>query len=464
MSSKLVIEAVGVGKAYHLYRRPEDRLKQMLFGWRRRYFEEFWALRDISLSISQGSTVGIIGRNGSGKSTLLQIVCGTLAPSVGAMRVEGRVAALIELGAGFNPEFSGRENVFLAATVLGLSPAKVEERYADIVEFAGIGDFIDQPVKIYSSGMYARLAFAVASHVDADVLIVDEILSVGDAAFNQKCMRRIAEFKKRGGTLLFVSHDLGAVTNLCEQVVWLEQGSIREIGDPRTVCHNYHAAISNEVSRTASFSYGGTPAASARPAQRPESSRRAHVGPTSPQQVEVFDFNPDAPWFGERGVTISGVRLLSARGSSAAVLSGGEEVVLEVDCQFHREVTQGILGFYVKDRLGQHLFGDNTFETHREWVGEAGQLCTVSFHFTMPFLPTGDYAVLVAMSEGTQQSHRHHHWIDDALFFRVHTSHVQRGLMGIPMHDIRLSTTRVGSSSGSVGLVPELPPKSESAA
>ncbi len=468
MSSSLVIDARGVAKSYHLYRRPEDRLKQMLFGWRRRFFEEFWALRDVSLEVSRGETVGIIGRNGSGKSTFLQIVCGTIEPTAGQIAVRGRVAALIELGAGFNPEFTGRENVFLAATVLGLSPAQVEERYAEIVEFAGIGDFIDQPVKVYSSGMYARLAFSVAAHVDADILIVDEILSVGDAAFNQKCMRRIAEFKKGGGTLLFVSHDLGAVTNLCERVVWLENGRIRELGDPKSICHNYHAAISNEVNRTASFSYGGSrraSEASAPPAVRVATPRQVVL---PEQQVEVFAFNPDAPWFGERGASITEVRLRSAEGESVTVLSGGEDVVLEIDAVAHRDLRQGIVGFYVKDRLGQYLFGDNTFQSHRHWAAAAGQPFRAAFRFTMPYLPTGDYAVLAAIAEGDQQSHLHHHWIDEALFFRVHTSHVQRGLMGIPMHDIQLDV-RVAPTETAIShapidqLVSSGPPRSESA-
>ena len=440
MSSDLLIEAAGVGKAYHLYRRPEDRLKQMLFGWRRRYYEEFWALREVSLGVASGHTVGIIGRNGSGKSTFLQLVCGTLTPTVGTMCVRGRVAALIELGAGFNPEFTGRENVFLAATVLGLTPAQVEERYPSIVDFAGIGDFIDQPVKTYSSGMYARLAFSVASHVDADVLIVDEILSVGDAAFNQKCMRRIADFRKGGGTLLFVSHDMAAVTNLCDTVVWLEQGSVREIGDPKTVCHNYHAAVSSEINPTATFSYGGTrrpPSDSTRASRDIRADRLREVA-TAPQGVEVFTFDPGAPWFGERGATITEVRLRAAHGENLAVLHGGEEVVLQIDCCAQRDIRQGIVGFYVKDRLGQQLFGDNTFLTHRHWSVSAGQVFRASFQFSMPYLPTGDYAVLAAIAEGDQENHVHHHWIDEALLFRVHTSHVQRGLIGIPMHDIRL--------------------------
>src|SRR5262245_6270990 len=228
MSSELVIGAHGVGKAYNIYRRPEDRLKQMFFR-RRRYYEEYWALRDVSLDVRRGETLGIVGRNGSGKSTFLQIACGTLEPTSGHIETRGRIAALLELGAGFNPEFTGRENVYLSASILGLTPAQVYERYPAIVDFAGIGDFLEQPIKTYSSGMQARLAFAVAAHVDADILIVDEVLAVGDAAFAQKCMRFIRRFKDRG-TLLFVSHDVSAVVGLCDRAVWLDGGMVRDVG------------------------------------------------------------------------------------------------------------------------------------------------------------------------------------------------------------------------------------------
>lgn len=207
MSSEIAIKAQGLGKSYLIYAKPQDRLKQMILRWRK-YYQEYWAVQNVDLTIRRGEAVGIIGRNGSGKSTLLQMIAGTLQPNSGGLSVEGRVAPLLELGAGFNPEFTGRENVRLAAAILGLTASEIHERQDAIIDFAGIGDFVDQPVKTYSSGMFARLAFAVAAHVDADILIIDEILAVGDAAFTQKCMRFIRQFKEKG-TLLFVSHDAG---------------------------------------------------------------------------------------------------------------------------------------------------------------------------------------------------------------------------------------------------------------
>ena len=249
MSSEITIACQGVGKAYAIYKKPEDRLKQMIWSLiskgKKQYYDIYWALKDVNLEVRRGESIGIIGRNGSGKSTFLQTVCGTLTPTTGSVQIHGRIAALLELGAGFNPEFTGRENVFLAAAILGLTDDQTRERYDAIAQFAGIGDFIDQPVKLYSSGMYARLAFAVAAHVDADILIIDEILSVGDASFTQKCMRFIRQFKEQG-TLLFVSHDASSVINLCDRALWLDKGEVRELGPAKNVSHNYLASIMGE--------------------------------------------------------------------------------------------------------------------------------------------------------------------------------------------------------------------------
>ncbi len=440
MSSEAAIVAQGASKCYRIFKRPEDRLKQYLSFGRRRYYEEYWALRDVSFTVRRGEAVAIIGRNGAGKSTLLQILSGTLQPSSGTVEVHGRVAALLELGAGFNPEFTGRENVHLAATILGLTPEQVTERYQSIADFAGIGDFIDQPVKFYSSGMYARLAFAVAAHVDADVLIVDEILAVGDAAFTQKCMRFIHEFRKRG-TLLLVSHDPGSVTSLCERAIWLDRGEVREEGPAREVSHSYLAALYGEREDAGAFHIGGSRRAPVAEGARVDDPRRELLAAsTHRNDMEIFAFDPDSPWFGKRGGTIEAVRLLSPDGRPLVVLTGGEEVVLAVTATAHEPLDRPIVGFYVKDRRGQTLFGDNTYLAYRQAPAPVapGRSVTARFHFQMPFLPSGDFAVVVALAEGTQANHVQHHWIDDALFFRVQSSHVAKGLVGIPMIDIRL--------------------------
>ena len=247
-SNQLAIRIQRLGKRYEIYENPGDRLKQFLLPRLSRligrtappYFRDFWALQDVSFDVKKGECFGILGRNGAGKSTLLQLLCGTLTPTSGTVELHGRVAALLELGAGFNPEFTGTENVFLNASVLGLSPEEINARFDRIAAFADIGDFINQPVKTYSSGMFVRLAFAIAIHVEPDILIVDEALSVGDLAFQNKCILKIRELRDRGTTLLFVTHDLSTLQLICDRVAWLRQGQLVTIGEPIAVCQDYY--------------------------------------------------------------------------------------------------------------------------------------------------------------------------------------------------------------------------------
>jgi lipopolysaccharide transport system ATP-binding protein len=242
-SSELAIEARGLSKCYALFDRPSDRLWQMLSRGRRKFYRDFWALRDVDLSVGRGEVMGIVGRNGAGKSTLLQLICRTLTPTSGTLAVRGRVSALLELGAGFNPDFSGRENVILAASILGLTAAEIEARYEEIVEFSGIRDFIEQPVKTYSSGMYVRLAFSVATSVDPNILIIDEALSVGDGEFARKSFDRIMALKERGATILFCSHSLYLVETLCSRVLWLDHGRTAMLDEAARVVSAYDASI-----------------------------------------------------------------------------------------------------------------------------------------------------------------------------------------------------------------------------
>lgn len=248
-SSELAIKANDLSKCYHIYQAPRDRLKQFLSSKlaaifrtnSAQHYKEFWALKHATFEIRKGESFGILGRNGAGKSTLLQILCGTLSPTSGSVEIHGRIAALLELGAGFNPEFSGRDNVYLNASVLGLSDVEIADKFDSICAFADIGDFIDQPVKTYSSGMFVRLAFAIAIHVEPDVLIVDEALSVGDIAFQNKCILKIKELRDRGTTLLFVTHDLSTLQLICDRVAWVSNGQIIKIGAPVAVCQEYYA-------------------------------------------------------------------------------------------------------------------------------------------------------------------------------------------------------------------------------
>lgn len=257
MSSDIAIKVDNLSKCYQIYDNPRDRLKQMLMRGRRKYYREFWALRGLSFEVKKGEAVGVIGRNGSGKSTLLQLICGTLSPTSGSVQTEGRIAALLELGSGFNPEFTGRENVYMNSAVLGLNLAEIDACYDKIVAFADIGDFIEQPVKTYSSGMFVRLAFAVAVHVQPDILVVDEALSVGDIAFRNKCMEAIQKLMACGVTVLFVTHDLGTLQLLCSRVFWLAHGELLASGDPVRISQDYYISTlpttTGEISRQNNF-------------------------------------------------------------------------------------------------------------------------------------------------------------------------------------------------------------------
>jgi lipopolysaccharide transport system ATP-binding protein len=264
-----------------MYRAPGDRLKELASFNRLKRHKDFWALHDVTFEIRRGETFCIIGENGCGKSTLLQIVAGILAPSSGTVRVHGRVSALLELGAGFNPEFSGRDNVYLNGSILGLTTRQIDERYADIEAFAEIGEFIRQPVKTYSSGMVVRLAFAVAIHVDPEILLVDEALAVGDIYFRQRCMRKVHELRARGVTILFVTHAVGEVKAIGDRALWLDRGRIAEIGDPGTVVSHYLAAMTE---KDTSYLHAAGPVELGRrppPFARPNSSRPSPTSTTA---------------------------------------------------------------------------------------------------------------------------------------------------------------------------------------
>lgn len=428
-----------VSKQFLMYKRPQDRLWQALFP-KKKYANTFNALDDVSFTVKRGETVGIIGRNGSGKSTLLQMVCGTLQPSRGSIAVNGRVAALLELGAGFNPEFSGRENVYLNGAIMGLSRTAVEARMAEILAFAEIGDFIDQPVKTYSSGMYVRLAFAIIAHVDADILIIDEALAVGDALFTQKCMRFLRKFKENG-TILFVSHDSSAVMNLCDRAVWLHEGEMRAVGDAKDVCEEYLAMLFGDANRSGSSS-GSLQAdtAYARPTEWVDQRQALLQHPSLRADYEMFTFDPQQAGFGKGGAEIIDVHLTNTADQALKWAVGLEKVRLRVQVQVLKDLDRPIVGFYIKDRLGQELFGDNTYLSYADApvAARAGQQLRVQFDFIMPILPPGDYTISVAIANGTQLEHEQHHWMHDAVLFHSHTNSAIHGLVGVPMQHISL--------------------------
>lgn len=438
MSSEVAISVKRLSKCYQIYDKPQDRLLQMLVGGRRQFFREFWALHDVSFEIRKRETVGIIGRNGSGKSTLLQIICGTLNQSDGEVTVNGRVAALLELGSGFNPEFSGRENVYMNCALYGMTNEQTSQRLADIEAFADIGDFIDQPVKTYSSGMMVRLAFAVIAHVDADILVIDEALAVGDTFFTQKCMRFLRQFMKTG-TVLFVSHDIGSIKSLCNHALWLEKGRVEHVGSPKEVADLYLEAF-YEAQQGKSTTTRMKPVAVQR--QKDEKDQRlAFINASQLRNdLEVFRFDPEAASFGKGGAQIVEVEFLDDAGARLNWVVGGETVSLSVTALAHEALASPIIGFFIKDRLGQALFGDNTYLSYCEAPvsSESGAWLQAQFTFQMPILPAGDYSVNVALADGSQETHVQHHWVHDAVHFKSVSSSVTTGLIGIPMQQIKL--------------------------
>ncbi|MBN5130337.1 ABC transporter ATP-binding protein [Stenotrophomonas maltophilia] len=442
MSSELtdgdiVIDVQGVGKAYHMYERPSHRLLQALAGKRKSFYKDFWALRGVSFSIRRGQTVGIVGRNGSGKSTLLQMIAGTLNPTEGRITVKGRVAALLELGSGFNPEFTGRENVYLNATILGLTRPQIEARMDSILAFADIGEFIDQPVRSYSSGMSVRLAFAVIAHVDADILIIDEALAVGDAFFSQKCMRFLREFQKNG-TLLFVSHDAAAVTNLCENAVWLQHGQMRLSGTSQEVIEAYMTEQHVVGRREAGVDDVVVEKKQKRLAtDAPDFRLEALQAAGASNRIALFQFDPDnvGQEFGAQGARIVDVALNDEAGAPLGMAEGGELVRLRIRVELVQALDSVIVGFYVKDRLGQRLFGDNSYFACKDSPvgGQAGESIVASFLFRMPVMPSGSYMIDAAVASGDQHDHTQQHWIHDALEFRAIDETMRFGLVGLPM-------------------------------
>lgn len=387
MSSEVAIRVAGLGKCYHLYDKPRDRLLQMLARGRKRFYRDFWALKDVSFEVRRGETLGIIGRNGSGKSTLLQLICGTLSPTDGEVDVNGRVAALLELGAGFNPEFSGRENVYMNGAVLGLSRAEIDARYADIVAFAELGDFIDQPVKTYSSGMHVRLAFSVAIHVDPEILVIDEALSVGDAFFQAKCARVMRDIIARGATVLFVSHDTAAVKSLCRRAVLLEGGRLKFVGEVNAAVEIYYASLvaaQGPAQRT-----GAEPAPPAlEGTSRWLDANAAFIRSASFQRIQ----NGSAEFLN--------VLILDDRERPIETVEFGQDIIVRQVVRVRRNVRALGLAYHIRDKNGFDIVYSDTGLESVGHIGSPaiGSVYIVDWRFRA-YLREGDYVIASMASE-----------------------------------------------------------------
>lgn len=408
MSSKFSIKVEQLSKCYQLYDKPQDRLKQMLLSRSKTYYREFWALRDVSFEIAPGETVGIIGRNGSGKSSLLQMICGTLSPTSGTVTTHGRLAALLELGAGFNTEFTGRENVLLNAAILGFPQEQMLERMGEILAFSELGDFLDQPVKTYSSGMYARLAFSIAIHVDPEILIVDEALAVGDARFVAKCMRRIKDIQKTGASILFVSHDVSSVRTLCDRAIWLDKGRMLEQGDVFPVTGRYMEMMFQDDDAGDDDEH--------------EAMHSANVPVLGNVLAEVvvediaLDSRPVTHWGSHKGLILSAA-VLDANGARRDVHEWGKSMEIRISLRIPQSIDREHLSIAVsiKDLKGSDLIVSTThdFESRRLPDDEEFE---VSFTLTNP-LVTGKYLLVAAVENRLHRDIHYYEYIEGAHYF-----------------------------------------------
>jgi len=394
-----------VCKKFPIYDSPFQRLLEAVRPGKRKYHREFWALRDVSLRVPAGMTLGILGQNGSGKTTLLQLMAGILAPTSGDIFARGRISTILELGAGFNPDFTGRENAFLSGIIIGLAPAAIREKMAEIVAFAEIGEFIDQPVKTYSSGMYVRLAFAVAVVLDPDILLIDEILAVGDAYFQHKCIRKIRDFQERGKTLVYVTHDIESVRNLCHQALILDYSRLLARGEPGEIADQYMALIDGR--------------------------ERDGGRPPRPGGAEV-ERGP-ALRYGSREAEIVSVEILDGEGKERRRFQAGEEFTLRFGVAFHSDVAGFVFGNIFRNKYGLNVFGTNTdWEDRPAGDFRRGERCRLTFRHRAE-LAAGTYSVNPAASAVTGPgTYRTLDWINTAAVIEIDNPRRMEGYVSLP--------------------------------
>ena len=393
-SDNVALKVENVSKCYEMYAAPHHRLLQTLFRGHKQFYKEFWALKDISFQIKKGECLGIIGQNGSGKSTLLQIIAGTLSSTTGSIALKGRVAALLELGSGFNPEFSGRENVYMNASILGLSRSEIDSRYNDIVAFADIGDFLDQPVKTYSSGMMVRLAFAVSTSISPDVLIIDEALAVGDMKFQVKCFDRLKSFRAAGGSVLFVSHDLNTVNTFCDKTCYLQHGEIVEIGESRMVTTRFYNDMFNRNIK------GSQNIGSVEPEPKNELEKDSIVDMLPSEGMSPVSFTIPPPTaekiqaaltrsieLGDGVVRILEYGLYDEQGQKVNESTPEQRYILHVRILATQDVTDCSIGYLLRDKAGRHIYCTSTYlSTCTDGKLRKGDILDVYFQMRIPLI------------------------------------------------------------------------------
>lgn len=414
-----VVEFERVSKSYPLYSSPGSRLKELATLNRFSFHTDFWALRDLSFQIRRGETFCIIGENGSGKSTLLQLIAGILQPTAGHLHVAGRVSALLELGAGFNPEFSGRDNIYLNGAILGLSSKTIDARYKQIESFAEIGDFINRPVKTYSSGMVVRLAFSVAIHVDPEILLVDEALAVGDIYFRQRCLRKVHELRGQGVTILFVSHATGDVKQVGDRTLWLENGRLREVGATDLVVAKYLAAM---VQKDATYlETRHTPAAG--------SDQGIVAAPEVVEHIPNIDHR-----YGDGRARILGIAIADPHGAPLPVLEPGAPIVVRISVAASAQIAVPNIGFMLRNHLGVDFAGTNTLREDVEIPPmKPGDVYTIDFHLQLPELYPAHFSFSPAIADGTLHNYVMCDWIDNAITLQMgHCENQVYGYLHLP--------------------------------
>jgi len=436
------ITVSNLGKAYLHYSTPWSRITEWLSPFDKKKHSLKWVLKSINFSVSAGEAVGIIGMNGAGKSTLLKLISGTTRPSTGTIELNGAVSALLELGLGFHPEFSGRQNCIVAAQLLGITENEVQQLLPEIIAFSELEECIDDPIRTYSTGMQVRLAFAVATAIRPEILIVDEALAVGDAYFQRKCFAKIKSFQDRGTTLLFVSHDPGSIRALCSKVIWLENGQMRKFGDVKGVLDEYTAstyAKEQMLVRTepekligSEFEYS---------TDKKRDCRLDFINHTNLRNdLEISDFYPQNMGWGDGTSKVTDVLLCDKNGRPANWIIGGENVSLVIKAKTMTTIENVAAGFQVRNKFGQILFGDNTFLTNIDnpLIFEKDRVFEAIFNFMMPILPQGLYSITAAVIYGSQKNHVVSSWMDDAVMFESHNGIAVSGLVGVPMINIEI--------------------------
>lgn len=416
------IEIQHLTKIYKIFERPIDRVKESLLPFHRRYSRDFYALRDFSLDVPKGETIGIIGKNGAGKSTLLKIITGVLTPTEGSVRVQGRIASLLELGAGFNPEMDGIENIYMNGTVMGIGKEEMEALVPGIVAFADIGDFIHQPVKTYSSGMFARLAFAVNAFVTPDILIVDEALSVGDVEFQARCYRKFEELRQSGCTILFVTHDLNAVISFCSSAILMERGELIDKGTPKEIVNLYKRRLAGRAAKEEPV--GSTPGVLAGAAAH----QAVHVMGAWKQQMKL---NPDVEEYGDKAIEIQDFAVMDASGSISPTTSNAEPCDVCLAVHVREVVEHPIFAVSIKDIKGNVLIDTNTDLMGQKDIRlTPGQDYVVRFHARLP-LREGNYILNFGCTEYVDKGLRVHHRLYDAAFLQMVSPNKTAGLVDV---------------------------------